>query len=119
MPTHDIEGLCERLVSIGCELDAALEAAIGKGASDTVSLNGNAVRRAAAELTRLSAENERMREALEPFADIADTIEAVGRMDEDDDRVRVVQVHGCQLAELDESHFLRARNSLPTPPLKG
>jgi len=52
------------------------------------------------------------REVLEPFADIATTDEEVGRCDPDDDRILVVQAHGCQLAELSAEALRRARVTL-------
>jgi hypothetical protein len=55
-------------------------------------------------------------EALEPFAGIADTLDEVGRTYEDDDRVNVVQAAGCQLAELTEDHFRRARAAIQEGP---
>lgn len=53
-----------------------------------------------------------MEEALQPFADIVDTIDEVGRADETDDRVNVVQAYGCLLAELTEDHFRAAAAAL-------
>lgn len=47
--------------------------------------------------------------ALEPFADIADTEEEVGREDQEDERVLIVQAGGCQIGALDVSHFRAAR----------
>jgi hypothetical protein len=52
------------------------------------------------------------REALEPFSEVAETEEEVGRDDPDDDRILIVQTHGCQLAELTVEHFRRAKSVL-------
>lgn len=52
------------------------------------------------------------RKALEPFAGIADTEDAVGRDDPDDDRVWVVQAHGCQIGDLTIEDFRAARRAL-------
>lgn len=50
--------------------------------------------------------------ALEPFADIADIEDEVGRDDPDDDRVWVSQAYGCQLAELTIEEFRAARAAI-------
>jgi len=67
---------------------------------------------AADEIARLRAENEALREALKPFAGVADTLDEVGRAYEDDDRVNIVQAYGCLLAEMTEGDFRRARLAL-------
>jgi hypothetical protein len=68
--------------------------------------------RAADAIARLRAENEALREALGPFAGVADTLDEVGRAYEDDDRVNIVQAYGCLLAEMTEDEFRRARQAL-------
>lgn len=50
--------------------------------------------------------------ALEPFAQVADVEDEVGRDDPGDDRVLVVQAYGCQLADLTVEDFRRARAAL-------
>jgi hypothetical protein len=53
-----------------------------------------------------------MARALEPFAYIADVEDQVGRDDPEDDRIWVVQAHGCQLDELTIGDFRAARDAL-------
>jgi len=67
---------------------------------------------AADAIARLRAENEALREALEPFAAVADTVDETGRTYEDDDRINIVQAFGCLLAEVTEDEFRRARQAL-------
>jgi hypothetical protein len=54
----------------------------------------------------------KLTEALEPFAAITDIEEEVGRDDPDDDRILIVQAHGCLLTELEIEDFRRARAAL-------
>lgn len=53
-----------------------------------------------------------LRAALEPFAEVADINEECGREHPDDDRIWIVQAYGCQLAELSDGDFCRARDVL-------
>jgi hypothetical protein len=62
------------------------------------------------EAERLRALVEEAKRVLEPFSDAATTDEEVGRCDPEDDRILIVQAHGCQLAELSADHFRAARS---------
>lgn len=63
-------------------------------------------------IIHLEAQLAEAGKALEPFADIADTEDEVGRDSPDDDRVWVVQAHGCRLGDLTVEHFRAARRVL-------
>lgn len=71
---------------------------------------------AADEITRLNALIEEAREVVEPFANVAETIEDIAQIDEDDDRIWIVQAYGCRLAELTEEHFHAASRWLEKAP---
>lgn len=66
----------------------------------------------ASTLRALSVRNGELERALEPFAAIADTEDEVGRDDPDDDRIWVVQAHGCQIGDLTIEDLARARSAL-------
>lgn len=79
---------------------------------DTASEEDCLVAIARAILADRAAQAERMarlEEALKPFAYVADVEDEAGRDDPDDDRIWVVQAHGCQLAEFTIDDFRRAR----------
>jgi len=69
-------------------------------------------RSAAAMIAAQAEEIARLREALEPFRDIADIDDDTGRDDASDDRILVVQAYGCQLDELTKADFVRVRDAL-------
>lgn len=77
-------------------------------ASHFVTCDSDELRALLDELSRLREVERKLRAALEPFVDIAEIEDEVGREDPEDDRIWVVQAHGCQLAELSVEDFKAA-----------